>query len=78
MTFECDGTSSVCANGTLTWSCSEKCTSPGSGCSMLLSAAGLRGNIPAALGDVRCALWVTRLCVHAAACFAARALPLGP
>jgi hypothetical protein len=78
VTFECDGTSGMCANGTLTWSCSEQCTSPGSGCSMLVSNVGLRGTIPAALGDVRCAPWITKLCVHAAACFAARALPLGP
>ncbi len=61
--FECDGTSSECANGTLTWSCSEHCTSSG-GCAMDLSAAGLRGTLPAALGDVRCAPWVTRLCVR--------------
>ncbi len=64
VTFECDGTSSMCANGTLTWSCSEQCTSLSSGCSMVLSGAGLRGTIPAALGDVRCAPWVTRLCVR--------------
>ncbi len=76
--FECDGTSSECANGTLTWSCSVQCTSPGDGCSMDLSAAGLRGTIPAALGDVQCAPWITGLCVHAAACLAARALLLGP
>jgi len=61
VTFECDGTTSMCADGTLTWSCSEKCTSPSSGCSMALSAVGLRGTLPAALGDVRCAPWITRL-----------------
>ena len=63
VTFECDGTSSMCADGTLTWSCSEQCTSPSKGCSMDLSAVGLRGSIPATLGDVRCAPWITRLCV---------------
>jgi hypothetical protein len=63
VTFECDGTSSECANGTLTWSCSVQCNSPGSGCSMVLARAGLRGTIPATLGDVRCAPWITRLCV---------------
>jgi hypothetical protein len=63
VTFECDGTSSMCADGTLTWSCSEQCTSPGGSCSMVLSGAGLRGTIPAALGDVRCAPWITKLCV---------------
>ncbi len=78
VTFECDGTSSMCANGTLMWSCTEQCTPPSSGCSMWLAGAGLRGTIPAALGDVRCAPWITRLCVHAAACLAALALPLGP
>ncbi len=64
VTFECDGTSSECADGTLTWSCSEQCTSPSSGCSMELSAVGLRGTLPAALGDVRCAPWITELCVR--------------
>jgi hypothetical protein len=78
VTFECDGTSSMCADGTLTWSCSEQCTSPGGSCSMVLSGAGLRGTIPAALGDVRCAPWITKLCVPAATCLAVRALPLGP
>ncbi len=81
VTFECDGTRRTCANGTLMWSCSEKCTSctsPDGGCSMELAYAGLRGTIPAALGDVRCAPWITKLCVHAAAGLAARALPLGP
>ncbi len=82
VTFECDGTSSMCADGTLTWSCSEHCTPPSDGCSMDLSNAGLRGTLPAALGDVRCAPWITGLCVHAArdtaALLAARALPLGP
>jgi hypothetical protein len=67
VTFECDGTSSTCANGILTWSCSENCTD-GLGCSMDLSEVGLRGTIPAALGDVRCAPWITGMCVHAAAC----------
>ena len=60
--FECDGTSSMCANGTLTWSCSAQCPSPSGGCAMDLSAIGLRGTIPAALGDVRCAPWITKLC----------------
>ena len=64
VSFECDGKSSMCANGILTWSCSEQCTSPSSGCSMDLSAVGLRGTLPAALGDVRCAPWITRLCVR--------------
>ena len=64
VTFECDGTSSMCANGTLMWSCTEQCTPPSSGCSMWLAGAGLRGTIPAALGDVRCAPWITRLCVR--------------
>ena len=65
VTFECDGArSSMCANGTLTWSCSEQCPSPSGGCSMELSAVGLRRTLPAALGDVRCAPWITLLCVH--------------
>jgi hypothetical protein len=64
VSFECDGTSSTCVNGTLTWSCSEQCTSPSSGCSMWLAYAGLRGTLPAALGDVRCAPWITEMCVH--------------
>jgi hypothetical protein len=64
VSFECDGTSSMCANGTLTWSCSAQCTSPSSSCSMELANAGLRGTIPAALGDLRCAPWISRLCVH--------------
>ncbi len=64
VTFNCDGTSSMCANdGTLIWSCSEKCTSPSDGCSIELSQAGLRGTIPAALGDVRCAPWIINMCV---------------
>ncbi len=63
VTFECDGTSSECADGTLTWSCSEQCPSPSNGCSMVLLDKGLRGTIPAALGDVRCAPWITRMCV---------------
>ncbi len=77
--FECDGKRSMCANGTLTWSCSVQCTSPSNGCWMELAGAGLRGTIPAALGNLRCAPWITRMCVHAAACLAARAPPpLGP
>jgi hypothetical protein len=28
---------------------------------MVLSGAGLRGTIPAALGDVRCAPWITKV-----------------
>ena len=78
VSFECDGKSSMCANGTLTWSCSEQCTSPSNGCSMVLAGAGLRGTIPAALGNLRCAPWINRMCVHAAACLAARAPPAGP
>jgi hypothetical protein len=64
VSFECAGTSSMCANGTLTWSCSEQCTSLSSGCSMELAMVPLLGTIPAALGDVRCAPWITGLCVR--------------
>ncbi len=63
VTFECDGTSSMCANGILTWSCSEQCPSPSGGCAMELAYAGLRGTIPAALGNLRCAPWITGMCV---------------
>ncbi len=78
VTFECDGTSSMCANGTLTWSCSEQCTSPSRGCAMALSNAGLRGTIPAALGDVRCAPWVTRMCVPCGRVTCRSRPPAGP
>ena len=78
MSFECDGTSSMCVNGTLTWSCSEHCTSPSSGCSMELLDAGLRGTLPAALGDVRCAPWITGLCVRCGRVLCRSRPPAGP
>ncbi len=78
--FECDRTqiSSMCANGTLTWSCSEQCPSIFSGCSMVLTHAGLRGSIPAALGDVRCAPWITEMCVPCGRVPCRMRTPAGP
>jgi hypothetical protein len=67
--FQCDGTSDVspskrvCVNGTLSWSCEMDCA--GATCEISLSWSGLRGPIPAGLGDVRCANEITKMCVWA-------------
>ena len=67
--FQCDGTSDAslrkgaCVNGTLSWSCAMDCA--GATCEISLSQSGLRGSIPAGLGDVRCANQITEMCVCA-------------
>ena len=60
--FQCDGTSS-CENGTLSWSCAMDCA--GATCEISLRESGLRGSIPAGLGDVRCANQITMMCAWA-------------
>jgi hypothetical protein len=66
--FECDGASSKCVNNTLVWSCDDlDCANPSykNMCGMALSSQGLRGTIPAQLGDLRCADRIEFMCASA-------------
>ena len=84
--FECDGSRPTCVNHTRVWSCADlDCTNPRyrNMCAMALGYAGLRGTIPAELGDLRCADRIQVMCasappraMHTRSMFASRVRPL--
>jgi hypothetical protein len=61
ITFTCEvGTSELCrADGTLEWSCEERCPLGATSCHIDLGATGLTGTIPSRIGDLTCASLLT-------------------